>query len=98
MEIWYRFSKENIENAGFVSKFKSEKKGVFLLHDILQIPDQITCSNREIDSGVEALRLCLKKYNYLCWYGDMIPRLGRPVRELIKTILNNYTQNLIDER
>lgn len=62
MEIWYRFSKENIENAGFVSKFKSEKKGVFLLHDILQIPDQITCSNREIDSGVEALRLCLKRY------------------------------------
>lgn len=74
MEIWYRFSKENIENAGFVSKFKSEKKGVFLLHDILQIPDQITCSNREIDSGVEALRLCLKNI-IICadmgiWYQD----------------------------
>ena len=50
-----RFSIENIENAECVSEFKFEKEGVFLLHDILQIPDQITCSNRAIVSGIEAL-------------------------------------------
>ena len=91
-----RFSLYDMENDECISEFRFEKEDLFLLHDVLQIPDRITCYNRTVISGIEALCICLKRYAYPCRYLDMIPRLGRPVPELC--IINNYTLNFIYDR
>ena len=90
-----RFSLDFMENDECTSEFRFEKEDLFLLHDVLQIPDQITCYNGTVVSAIEALCICLK-YAYPCRYLDMIPRFGRPVSELC--IINNYTLNFIFNR
>ena len=74
----------------------SEKEDLFLLDDVLQIPDQITCYNGTVVSGIEALYVCLKRYAYPCRHLDMIPSFGRTVPELC--IIKNYTLNSIYDR
>ena len=84
-----------MENDECTSEFRFEKEDLFLLHDVLQIPDRITCYNGTVVSGIEALCICLK-YAYPYQYLDMIPRFGRPVPELCT--INNYTLNFISNR
>ena len=74
----------------------SEKEDLFFPHDVLQIPDQITCYNGTVVSDIEALYVCLKRYAYPCRHLDMIPRFGRTVPELC--IIKNYTLNSIYDR
>ena len=88
------FSLDNMENDECISEFRIEKDDLFLLHDILQIPDRITCYNGTVVSGIEDLCICLKRYAYPCQYLDMIPRFRRPVPELciINYLLNTMNQ------
>ena len=55
-----------MENDERISEFRFEKEDLFLLHDVLQIPDRITCYNGTAVSGIEALCICLKRYAYSC--------------------------------
>ena len=98
LQLWRcdRFSLDNMENDECIPEFRFEKEDLLLLHDVLQIPDPITCYNENVVSGIEGLCICLKRYAYPCRYLDMIPRFGRPVPELC--IINNYTLNFIYNR
>ena len=86
-----RFSLDNIENDECISEFRFEKESLFLLRDVLQIPDRITCYNGTFVSAIEALCIYLKIYACPCRYLDMIPRFGRPVSGLC--IINSYSLN-----
>ena len=85
-----------MENDECIPEFRFEKEDLFLIHDVLQVPDQITCYNGTVVSGIKALCICLKRYAYPCRYPEMIPRFGRPVPELC--IRNNCTLNFIYNR
>ena len=50
------------------------KEELDLLCRTLQIPNEITCSQR---SGMEAMCILLKRLAYPCRYTDMVPRFGR---------------------
>ena len=57
-----RFSLDNMENDECIPEFRFEKEDLLLLHDVLQIPDPITCYNETVVSGIEGLCVCLKRY------------------------------------
>lgn len=75
------------------SNFRFCKNDVFNFKETLQIPDEIECYNRTVISGIEALCIFLKRFAYLCRYGDMIPLFGRSVPEL--SIISNYIMDHI---
>ena len=64
------------------SEFRFYKRDVYLLAEMLQIPDQIQCYNRLVVDGIEALCIFLKRFAYPCRYSDMLPRFARPVPQL----------------
>lgn len=64
------------------SEFRFYKRDLYLLAEVLQIPDQIQCYNRLVVDGIEALCIFLKRFAYPCRYSDMLPRFARPVPQL----------------
>ena len=63
------------------SEFRFYKRDVYLLAEVMQIPDQIRCYNRVVVDGIEALCIFLKSFAYPCRYSDMT-RFVRPVPQL----------------
>ena len=55
------------------------KNNVYVLKDVLQIPDKVVCCDRLVVDGIEALCVLLKRFAYPIRYGDMCPRFPRPV-------------------
>ena len=53
-----------------------------VLQEVLRIPDEYTCSNRLIVTGIEATCILLKRFAYPCRFGDMIPRFARPEAQI----------------
>ena len=64
------------------SEFRFYKKDVYLLAEVLQVPDQIRCYNRVVVDEIEALCIFLKGFTYPCGYFDMLSRFARPVLQL----------------
>ena len=60
---------------------------------MLEIPDEITCCNRLVVSGIEALCILLKRFSYPIRYSDMVPVFARPVAQL--SIITAEIMNLI---
>ena len=63
----------------YKSEFRFLKNGVYLLAEMLDLPDAIKCYNRVVGDGVKALCIMLKRLSYPCRYVDMMPRIGRDV-------------------
>ena len=55
------FSLDNMEDEQCISEFRFVKEDLFLPHNLLQIPDRITCNNGTVVSGIEALFVYLPK-------------------------------------
>ena len=74
---------------------------IYLLKDILIIPDEINCYNRTEVDGLGGLCIFLKRFAYPCRYSDMIPIFGRSVQELclvfyyVMDTLYNFHGNLL---
>ena len=67
------------------------KNDIYLLQDVLRIPDEITCYNRTKVDGIEGLCIFLKRFAYPCGYSDMIPHFSRSVQELC--LVSNAVMN-----
>ena len=80
--IYGRFSLDATDEAECLANFRVRKEDIPLLVEVLGIPDKITCPQRSICFGVEALCILLKRLAYPCRYSDMIQYFGRPVPEL----------------
>ena len=61
------------------AEFRFLKNDIYVLKDVLQIPDEVVCYNRLVVDGIEALCVLLKRFAYPIRYSDMCPRFARPV-------------------
>ena len=77
-----RFNLENLTEDESKTELRFIPADILILKDSLRILDTFTCSNGTVASGVEGLRIVLKRYAYPCRLSDMIPRFGRSVTEL----------------
>ena len=73
-----RFDLEELTDDECKAEFRFYKNDIYVLKEALQVPEQITCYNRLVVSGIEALCILLKRFAYPIRYGDMIARFGRP--------------------
>ena len=82
------------------ASFRFLKNDVYLLKELLQIPDRITCPNRAVVSGIEALCILLKRYAYPIRLGDMVATFGRPVPQLsmVATEMTNMLYNMYNHK
>ena len=87
-----RFDIDNLTDAECWSEFRFLKNDIFVLKDVLRIPDTVRTYNRLAINGIEALSIFLKRYSYPTRYSDMIPRFGRPVPQysIISTAILNH--------
>ena len=65
---------------------------MYLLHEILDIPEEITLYNGTYVDGIEVLSILLKRFAYPCRYLDLVPRFARPIPQLC--IVSNHMMNL----
>ena len=65
----------------------------YLLHEILDIPEEITLYNGTYVNRIEALSILLKRFAYPCRYLDLVPRFARPILQLC--MVSNHLMNLI---
>ena len=64
------------------SEFRLYKRDLYLLAEVLQIPDQIRCYNRLVVDGIDTLCIFVERFAYPCRYSDMLPRFARPAPQL----------------
>ena len=64
------FDLDLLEDDECVSEFRFHKRDIPLLAEALQIPESITCYQRSVCDGVDALCIVLKRLAYLCRYLD----------------------------
>ena len=71
-----------------MAEFRFYREGIYGLVEKIQLPDEITTSNGLVVASVPALWLYLKRYSYLCGYGDLVFHFARPIPEL--SIITNH--------
>ena len=89
-----RFDIDNLTDAECWSEFRFLKNDIFVLKDVLRVPDTVRTCNRLAVDDIEALCIFLKRFSYPTRYSDMIPRFGRPVPQysIISTAILNPDQ------
>ena len=77
------------------ANFQFKKNDIYLLKELLGIPQNVICYNRSKVDGLEAFCIFLKRYAYPIRFGDMIPMFGRSVPELCMITYNvlNHIHN-----
>ena len=90
------FDLDRLTDAECQAELRFLKSDVYMLAEVLQIPDVVRCYNRSIFNGIECFCVFLKRYAYPCRYGDMVPHFGRPVPELC--LMSNEIMDLIYNR
>ena len=92
-----RFDLESWDDAQCKTEFRFSKNDLFILLDILEIPEVITCSQRTICDNIEGICILLKRLAFPCRYTDMVPYFGRNPTELcliFNTVLDHiYNQH-----
>ena len=77
-----RFDLHVLTDDECMSEFRFYKNDVYLVAEVLQVPDEKRCYNRVVVVGIEALCIFLKRFACPCRYSDMLPRFARPVPQL----------------
>ena len=87
------FGLDELSDDECQEEFRFLKNDIYLLHEMLGIPDDIVCYNGTSVDGIEAFCAYLKRFAYPCRYSDMISRFGRSVQELC--LVSNHIMNFI---
>jgi len=58
------------------AEFRFWKTDIYLLKEVMQLPDEIMCYNRLVVSGIEALCILLKRFGYPTRYSDICSRFA----------------------
>ena len=90
-----RFDLDSMTDDECKAEFRFYKNDIYLLGEVLDIPDIMKCPNGVLVDGMEALSALLKRFAYPCRFADMVPRFGRPVPQLcmITNRLMDYVFN-----
>lgn len=81
-DIYERFDLEDMEEPECKSEFRINKHDIYILSDVLGLPENFICPQRTVAQSIEGLCMLLKRMSFPCRYSDMIYRFGRPVPEL----------------
>ena len=65
-----------------MAEFRVNLSELYVLSEVLRIPERFHCPNGTVASGPEGLCVVLKRFAYPCRFNDMIYRFGRSVQEL----------------
>lgn len=78
------------------AEFRVEKRDLFTLAEVLQIPEEFKCPQRSKIDGMEGLCMLLKRCAYPCRYSDMMHRFQCPVPVLSMATneVLNYIYNM----
>ena len=87
------FDLDKLTDSECQAQFHFLKNDIYLLQDVLRIPDEITCYNRTKVDGIKGLCIFLKRFAYPCRYSDMIPHFSHSVQELC--LVSNAVMNTI---
>ena len=79
---YQRFNIESMSDDECKAEFRFLKRDIQLLHDKLQLPQELVTANGSKFDGIEALCILLRRLAYPCRYSELIPRYGRSVPEL----------------
>ena len=88
-----KFDLENLTDEECISEMRFYKADVYRLAEVFRIPEEVTCYNRSVFNGIEALSVFLKCFAHLCRYSDLVQRFGRPVPEIC--MMSNTVMNLV---
>ena len=73
-----RFDLDSMTDDECKAEFCFHKNDIYLLGEVLDIPDIMKCPNGVLVDGTEALSVLLRRFAYPCRFGDMVARFGRP--------------------
>jgi len=90
-----RLNLDEMNDAECFAEFRVHKRHLERLCDVLEIPEEISCYQRSISSGLEGLCIVLKRLAYPCRYSDMISRFGLPV-PVTSMICNEALDHIYD--
>ena len=76
------FDLDKLNDDECMAEFRFLKNDIYYLCEKLQIPNEMTCSNRLKISGIESLCILLKRFAYPTRLGDMVHMFGRPVPQI----------------
>ena len=54
------------------AEFRFFKNNIYLMGEVLDIPDTMKCPNGVLVDGMEALSVLLKPFAYPCRFADMV--------------------------
>ena len=91
-----RFDLDRMTDDECKTAFCFFKNDIYLLGDVLDIPDTMNCPNGVLVNGIEALSVLLQRFAYPCRFADMVARFGRPVPQLCM-IKNRMMDYVFDE-
>lgn len=94
-DCYTAFDLDELNESESAAEFRFRKRDVRALSNVLQIPDTITCNQRSVCDGIEALCMLLKRMSYPCRYGDMIYRFAKPV-PVVSMITNQMLDYIYD--
>ena len=91
-----KFDLDSLSEDECKSEFRFDKRDIYRLCDVFEIPEEIRCYNGMVFNKEEALCIFLKRYAYPCRYQDLMLRSGqRAVPQLC--MISNQVQNIIYE-
>ncbi len=87
--------KQRVVEDECVAYFQFEKKDLPRLLRALKTPNMVVCPNETVANGMEALCITLRRLDYPCKLGDIIPLFGRsaPVFSLICSEIVDHIHN-----
>ena len=86
------FNLDSMTDDKCKAEFCFYKNNIYLLGEVLDIPEIMKCPNGVLVYGTEALSALLKRFAYPCRFGDMVARFGGPVPQL--SMITNQNQNM----
>ena len=91
-----RFDLDSMTDDECKTEFRFFKNDIYLLGEVLDIPDIMKCPNGVLVDGTEALSVLLMRFAYPCRFADMVARFERPVPQLCM-VTNQMMDYLFDE-
>ena len=72
-----KFSDDECKN-----NFRFYRNDIYHLHEVMQLPLEVSCNNGVQVDGIEALCIFLMRFAYPCRFADLVPTFGRPIPQL----------------
>ena len=86
-----RFDLDSMTDDECKAEFRFYKNDIYLLREVLDIPDIIKCPNGGLVDGMEALSVLSKRFAYPCRFADTL--YGSSIRETSSTTFHDYKPN-----